>query len=125
MLGIDYYLTSERFLDEDIDRYPRHYHTHNGQQAYVDVEAVRVNTGAPLPVGHAERMREAWQRYGLPLAITEAHLGSTREEQVRWLAEAWNAAQQVRQEGAQVHAVTVWSLLDAYDWNTLVRKLHL
>ena len=123
VLGIDYYLTSERFLDDDTSRYPRDYHTHNGQLAYADVEVVRVNTGAPLPVGHYERMCEAWERYKLPIAITEAHLGSTREEQVRWLVEAWNAAQTARSEGMQVRAVTAWSLLGAYDWNSLVTRV--
>ncbi len=123
VLGIDYYLTSERFLDEDVTRYPVEYHTRNEQQEYADVEVVRVNTGTPLPVGHYERMRETWERYGLPIAITEAHLGSTREEQVRWLVAAWDAAQMMRQEGAQVRAVTAWSLLGAFDWNTLVTRI--
>ena len=62
----------------------------------------------------------AWERYRLPVAITEAHLGCTREEQLRWLAEVWAAAQTCRAEGADVRAVTVWSLLGAFDWNTLV-----
>ncbi len=122
ILGIDYYLTSERFLDEGIDHYPSEHHSHNGHQEYADVEVVRVNTGTSLPVGHYHRMHEAWERYGLPIAITEAHLGSTREEQVRWLVEAWNAAQTMRQEGAEVQAVTAWSLLGAYDWNNLVTR---
>lgn len=123
ILGIDYYVTSERLLDEDVTCYPAHYQTHNGQHTYADVEVVRVDTGTALPVGHYERMREAWERYQLPLAITEAHLGSTREEQVRWLVETWNAAQALRQEGAQVRAVTAWSLLGAYDWNSLVTRV--
>jgi dTDP-4-dehydrorhamnose reductase len=28
-------------------------------------------------------LHEAWQRYGLPIAVTEAHMGCTREEQMR------------------------------------------
>ncbi len=123
ILGIDYYPTSERFLDEGVDHYPSAYHTHNGHQKYADVEVVRVNTGTSLPVGYYERMQEAWQRYKLPMAITEAHLGSTREEQVRWLVEAWNVSQTLRQEGVQVRAVTAWSLLGAYDWNNLVTRI--
>lgn len=123
ILGLDYYATSERFLDEDVDRYPSEYHTHNGYQEYADVEVVRVNTGTSLPVGYYERMHEAWKRYEIPIAITEVHLGSTREEQVRWLVEAWNDAQKMRQEGAQIRAITAWSLLGAYDWNNLVTRV--
>ena len=124
ILGIDYYPTSERFLDENIERYPAAYHTVNGDQKYADVEAVRVNTGDKLPVGYYQRMRETWERYHIPLAITEVHLCSTREEQMRWLMDAWNAAQRLRQEGAEVRAITAWSLLGAYDWNCLVTRVN-
>ena len=57
-----------------------------------------------------------------PLAITEVHLGCTREEQMRWLVEAWNGAETVRAEGADVRAVTAWSLLGAFDWDSLLTQ---
>ena len=123
ILGIDYYVTSERFFDEHIDRYPVELRTENKQHTYIDVEAVRVDTGSPLPLGYYERMKEAWERYHIPMAITEAHLGCTREEQLRWLVGAWSAAQALRAEGVQVRAVTAWSLLGAYDWNSLVTRV--
>lgn len=123
VLGIDYYVSSERFLDEHLDCYPVHTHSNNGRQRYADVEAVRVETESPLSLGYYERMKEAWERYHLPLAITEAHLGCTREEQMRWLMGAWNDAQRLREEGADVRGVTAWSLLGNYDWNTLVTRI--
>jgi dTDP-4-dehydrorhamnose reductase len=67
-------------------------------------------------------IKETWERYGLPLAITEAHLGCTREEQLRWLKEVWDGAQSLRQEGADVRAVTAWSLLGAHDWDSLITR---
>jgi dTDP-4-dehydrorhamnose reductase len=63
---------------------------------------------------------EWWRRYRIPVAITEAHLGCTREEQLRWLKEAWDDAHQAAAQGADIRAVTAWSLLGAYDWNRLV-----
>ena len=39
---------------------------------------------------------------------------------MRWFAEAWRAAQAARAEGADVVAVTAWSLLGAFDWDSLV-----
>jgi dTDP-4-dehydrorhamnose reductase len=60
------------------------------------------------------------ERYGLPVAITECHNGCTREEQMRWLGETWDAAKRLRQRGAPVVAVTAWSLLGAFDWNRLL-----
>jgi dTDP-4-dehydrorhamnose reductase len=125
LVGINHYLTSDRFLDERLDRYPtREPLVAHGAGpadaglAFVDAEAVRA---APevLP-GVGPRLREAWLRYGRPLAVTECHLGSTRDEQLRWLLETWRSAQALRREGADVRAVTVWSLLGAFDWNSLV-----
>src|ERR1051325_1008552 len=42
LIGINHYLTSERFLDERITRYPSCTHGGNERHTYADVEAVRV-----------------------------------------------------------------------------------
>ena len=119
IVGVNHYLTSERFLDQRLGRYPACTHGGNGRQFYADVEAVRVC--AEGTAGPRALLREAWERYRLPLAVTEAHLGCTREEQLRWLKEVWEAARHLREEeGADVRAVTVWSLLGAFDWDSLV-----
>lgn len=120
IIGINHYLTSERFLDERLERYPSSTHGGNGRDSYADVEAVRVR--AEGTAGPYALLKEAWQRYGLPLAVTEAHLGCTREEQMRWLKEVWEGAQRLRNEGADVRAVTAWSLLGAYDWHNLLTR---
>ena len=117
ILGINHYLTSERFLDEWLERYPADTHGGNINHKYADVEAVRVcaeGIGGPRVL-----LREAWERYGLPLAVTEAHLGCTREEQLRWLDEVWAAASDLRAEGVDVRAVTAWAMLGSFDWNSL------
>ncbi|HEV2707950.1 MAG TPA: family 1 glycosylhydrolase, partial [Pyrinomonadaceae bacterium] len=118
IIGINHYLTSERFLDERVERYPECTHGGNGIQAYADVEAVRVC--AEGTAGPRVLLREAWERYSLPLAVTEAHLGCTREEQMRWFVEVWEAAQALRDEGVPLCAVTAWALLGSYDWNYLL-----
>ncbi|MDP9044417.1 MAG: dTDP-4-dehydrorhamnose reductase, partial [Pseudomonadota bacterium] len=118
VVGINHYLTSDRFLDDRIGHYPASMHGGNGRHRYVDVESVRV-LGA-LPGGMEARLREAWQRYRLPVAITEVHLGCTREEQLRWLVAAWNAAQRLRDEGATVRAVTIWAAFGTTDWDSLL-----
>ncbi|GAB4200845.1 MAG: hypothetical protein Fur006_52750 [Coleofasciculaceae cyanobacterium] len=115
VLGINHYLTSERFLDERIERYPTVSHGGNGIHNYADVEAIRVC--AEGTAGPRALMKEVWERYELPLAVTEVHLGCTREEQIRWLKEVWDGAISLRYEGVDVRAVTAWSLLGAYDWN--------
>ena len=120
VVGINYYLTSDRVLDERLERYPDRYSAGNGRHAYADIEAVR--TSWPL-MGHRALLEEAWERYKRPVAVTEAHLGCTREEQMRWLVEAWEAARDAREAGADVRAVTVWALFGLSDWNSLVTRL--
>ncbi|MEX0712941.1 MAG: sugar nucleotide-binding protein, partial [Pirellulales bacterium] len=118
VIGINHYLTSERFLDERVDRYAPACQGGNGRHTYADIEAVRVR--AEGLAGPEILLREAWKRYRLPLAVTEAHLGCTREEQLRWLWEVWQGAAAARRAGADVRAVTVWSLLGAFDWDSLM-----
>lgn len=118
VIGINHYLTSDRFLDHRLHRYPPHLHGGNGQRAYADVEAIRVLD--PPPAGLAGAIGEAWARYGLPIAVTEAHNGCTREEQMRWTAETWRIAQAHRAEGVPVLAVTSWALLGSTGWNRLL-----
>ncbi|MFD1469578.1 family 1 glycosylhydrolase [Hymenobacter caeli] len=121
VLGLNHYATSERYLDERLDRYPgqpalrgRHH------PAYVDVQALRV-AGAPV-AGPEALLRTAWERYRRPLAITECHLGCTREEQVRWLYQMWQVAGRLRAGGVDLRALTVWSLLGAFDWDNLLTR---
>lgn len=120
IVGINHYVTSERFLDERLERYPTHYHGGNRRHRYADVEAARVlstPTGGIQPL-----MAEAWDRYRRPIAITEAHIDARREDQMRWLAEVWAGAQQARNAGVDVRAVTVWGLLGSFDWNCLLTQ---
>jgi dTDP-4-dehydrorhamnose reductase len=65
---------------------------------------------------------EANERYAAPIAVTEAHLGCASDEQMRWFMEIWEAARAARNEGADVLAVTVWSLLGSFDWHNLVTR---
>ncbi len=121
VIGVNHYLTSERYLDEDLSRYPAVLHGGNGRHAYADAEAVRVE----LPdgaTGPEARLMEVWRRYRAPIAVTEAHHGCSRDEQLRWLMEVWNAAHRAREQGADVRAVTIWSLLGTYDWNSLLTR---
>jgi dTDP-4-dehydrorhamnose reductase len=120
IMGVNYYLTSERFLDHRLENYPPHMHGGNGRDAYVDVEAVRVLPGGIAGAGTL--LREAWDRNGLPIAVTEVHNGCTREQQLLWLMEVWNAASSLKQEGVDIRAVTPWALLGTYDWHTLVTR---
>ena len=119
IVGVNHYVTSERYLSERLDDYPACYHGGNARHRYADVEAVRCRVergGLRMLLG------EAWSRYGLPIAVTEAHIDATREDQLRWFAGAWNAARELREAGADIRAVTMWALFGAFDWNCLVTR---
>lgn len=120
IIGINHYLTSERYIDETLERYPSVCIGSNGQDRYADVEAIRVLKNGTC--GIYGILQEAWERYGRPLAVTEVHLGCTREEQMRWLLEVWESAHNLRTEGVDVRAVTGWSLFGSYDWNSLLTQ---
>lgn len=119
-IGVNHYLSSDRFLDHRLHRYPQHVHGGNDTLRYADVEAVRVLE--PPQQGLDNAVREAWDRYKLPIALTEVHNGCTREEQMRWVAEAWDSALRLRAEGMDVKAITIWSLLGSDGWNTLLTR---
>lgn len=120
LIGVNHYVTSERYLDHRVHKYPPHLCGGNGRHRYIDTEVVR---GAPNQrTGLGGLLVEAWQRYGLPLVITEAHLGDREEEQMRWLGEIWQQAQQAKAIGVDVRAVTCWALMGLYDWHCLLTR---
>jgi dTDP-4-dehydrorhamnose reductase len=119
IIGINHYVTSDRYLDERHSRYARRHVGGNRKERYADVEAVRVLTGEYQGF---RVLQEAWQRYRLPIALTEVHLGCSREEQLRWCIEAWRAANAAAAAGCNVLAMTVWSLFGTYNWDTLLTQ---
>jgi dTDP-4-dehydrorhamnose reductase len=120
VLGVNHYVTSNRFLHERHELFPAHCRGTNGRQEYADVEEVRVPGHTPAPF--RSLLMEVWQRYGRPLAVTEAHIGCTREEQMRWLQEIWSESAAARADGADVLAVTAWALFGSFNWETLVTR---
>ena len=118
VIGVNYYVTSERWLDHRPDRYPAHHRGVADGIPCADIEASRAL--ATPTAGIAPLLHEIWDRYHIPLAVTEAHIDANREDQLRWLLEIWEAGKEVRANGVDLRAVTVWSLLGSFDWNSLV-----
>ena len=120
LIGVNYYVTSERWLDHRPERFPEHHRGMADGIPCADIEASRVLATPTAGIGPL--LAEIWDRYRLPLAITEAHIDANREDQLRWLLEIWEAAQTARGNGVDIRAVTVWSLLGSFDWNSLVTQ---
>ncbi|KAA9346337.1 family 1 glycosylhydrolase [Larkinella humicola] len=120
VLGVNHYITSERYLDENVVNYPPHLCGTNGRHHYADTEVVRAAPDRRM--GVAALVTQAWERYKIPIAITEAHLGAADEERMRWLWYVWNQALTCRNAGVDIKAVTVWALLGSFDWHCLVTR---
>ncbi|HEU4471584.1 MAG TPA: family 1 glycosylhydrolase [Flavisolibacter sp.] len=118
IFGFNHYLTSERYLDHRLQLYPQHTHGGNRCHRYADVEAVRVELEEET--GIEVLLREAWDRYKKPLAVTEVHLHCTREEQLRWFRHVWQTGKKLVAEGIDLKAITSWAMLGSYGWNRLL-----
>jgi dTDP-4-dehydrorhamnose reductase len=120
IIGLNHYLLSNRFLDHRLDRYPAAFHGGNGIDVYADVPTVDWRPAdAPKP---GALFKECWQRFATPIAVTEVHLAGPRESQMRWLHEIWETAGKLRREGIDITAVTAWSLLGSFEWNSLCTR---
>ncbi|HEU0044225.1 family 1 glycosylhydrolase [Sphingomonas sp.] len=125
VIGVNHYLSSERLLDHRVE-------LHQGRSladrtlsntdgvVHVDVDAVR-NWRQGVH-GLPRLLEQAWERYRLPLAVTECHNGATRCDQVRWFVEVWQGVEALRRRGIDVRAVTAWSLLGSHDWNRMLTR---
>jgi len=117
IIGINTYLLSNRYLDERLERYPEAYHGGNGLDAYADVPAVLVKESEP--VTPRSLLSETFDRYQTAIAVTEVHVDGPRETQLRWFEQIWTDCKSLRESGVPVQAVTAWSLLGSFDWNSL------
>jgi len=117
VLGFNHYITSNRFLDHRYEKYSPNVKGSNGRDIYADVEAIRVNGFELITI--EDLFSEAWNRYHLPLAVTETHLTCTPEEQVRWLTQCWESTCALKQSGVDIRAMTVWAIFGLFDWDTL------
>ena len=125
VIGVNHYLSSERLLDHRLER-------HGGRSladrelgksagvVHVDVDAVR--NWPDRVLGLPALLEQAWERYQIPVAVTECHNGATRCDQVRWFVEVWNGVEALRRRGVDVQAVTAWALLGSHDWNRMLTR---
>jgi dTDP-4-dehydrorhamnose reductase len=117
LLGIDHYVTSDRFIDHRVAMYiPER----RDSRRVVNVEAARV-PGAPMH-SMARAIAETWRRYRRPLVVAETGLAGGPLDQVAWWNEAWQAAVAARERGIDLRAVTAWAAFGAVDWHCVLRQ---
>src|SRR5690606_14754424 len=67
-------------------------------------------------------LKEAWERFKKPIAITEVHLHCHREDQVKWFREVYEICKKEIRNGMDIKAITSWALLGSYGWNKLLTE---
>ena len=119
VIGVDHYVTSDRYLDDHVDGFPAHVRAFEGDEAYADVELARV--GGFALEGFERAIADAWDRYRRPVALTEVQLAGDPADQAHWWLEAWTAATEAAARGIPTLGVTAWSVFGAYDWGSILR----
>lgn len=117
VIGLNHYHLSNRYLDHRVELFPEWSRGGNGKHHYSDIGAI--DTGFAEVIDPEVIIKETWERYGIPVAITECHTRGYRESQMRWLNQIWKTCQTLRDEGIEIEAVTAWSLLGTFDWHNL------
>ena len=122
VIGVNHYLTSDRFLDHRCERYPPRPHGGNEPHGATPMSR-RCACSQPAPAGWTARCDEAWARYGLPLAVTEMpqrlHPRGADALDGRGLG---HGGARCAARAIDVRAVTAWSLLGSHDWNSLLTR---
>lgn len=122
VLGLNHYLLSNRFFDERLEFYPEWFRANNGKHQYVDIGVVDT-TVAQFP-NPSSIFEEAWDRYQLPIAITEVHVHGPRESQIRWLHQIYEECASLKNKNVDIIAITPWSLLGSFEWNSLCTQVQ-
>ncbi|HVG12328.1 MAG TPA: family 1 glycosylhydrolase [Flavisolibacter sp.] len=120
VFGYNYYITSERYLDENTGNYPVRTRGGNCRHRYADVEVARVEIDQET--GLRVLLKEAWDRYQKPIAMTEVHLHCHREEQLRWFKYVYQTCKDLMQEGVDIKGITSWAILGSFGWNKLLTR---
>ena len=108
IMGIDYYITSEHYIDES-----------------------GLTWGSGDLLGMSELARQYYARYGLPMMHTETNMaqahGDDEHEHTasNWLNKQWANILSLKRDNIPVLGFTWYSLCDQIDWDTALREANL
>ena len=98
IFGVNYYAVSGGMWRRGDD----------GQPAYT-----RGVTSAQL----GDVLRMVWERYGLPMILTETAATGSVEARIRWMDETVAQVRQAQADGIPLHGYTWWPLFDMIEWD--------
>jgi beta-glucosidase/6-phospho-beta-glucosidase/beta-galactosidase len=125
VLGLDYYAHSEWCFRGRRGPAPpgtthsaRHGLLH-GDPAGRAVEGI---TPSPQPRGLAALALEYWDRYGLPMLLTETNIRGATSDRATWLKHTLEQVELARWAGADISGFCWFPFVDSLDWNTLLAR---
>lgn len=122
-LDLDWFKANPRTPDVlGLDYYP-----HSDWQLHLTGGAVRQRR-AESPVGIYGIANAYWQRYGIPLMLTETSIDGQPINREIWLEQNLDQIKRLREEGIPMLGLIWWPMLDQIDWDGAllhrVGKIH-
>ena len=99
VLGLDYYAHSEWFYD-----------------------AERALAPSPRPLGLARVARAYWERYRLPLMLTETNVRGLPSDRTAWLRYTLEQYEAALADGLPLHGYCWFPQVDSADWDSLLAR---
>ncbi len=109
IMGFNYYPFSERILFSE------------GHGRHRNVALVEVDPSALDP---RSLLVKAWERLGLPLALSEVHVIGDEDERARWMLQRFADVQALRARTVDIRALNAWAAFGMIDWVSLLRSRH-
>lgn len=99
VIGLDYYCHSEWFYDETGGHAP-----------------------SPHPVGFAAVAEQYYDRYGLPMMLTETNLRGQPSDRISWLRYMISQYDLALERGVPLHGFCWFPQVDSCDWDSLLAR---
>lgn len=106
VMGFNYYPNSERYL-------------FTGDHGFENVPARQKEEREPTP---RPLLRAAYERLGLPLALSEIHLYADEDARAKWLLDRVADVVALRDEGLPMVAAGAWAAFGMIDWYSVLRE---
>jgi beta-glucosidase/6-phospho-beta-glucosidase/beta-galactosidase len=93
------------------------YYNHTEVEIYRHIDGSYRQRTPVQPIGLYRAALDYWERYGVPLMITETSYTGTEQERIRWLESTVGDVKRLRADGIPVIGYTWWPLIDHIDWD--------
>ncbi len=93
------------------------YYEHTEVELYTTPEGYYRQRSLQPPMGLYRAAQDYWNRYQIPLMVTETSAGGADADKIHWLERSTNDVRRLRAEGFPVVGYTWWPVIDHLDWD--------